>query len=87
MPLPKPKNMTLRQREAAAKVQCYDWNAEHQEVVTVTYEERLGSGETIQTKTCGRAFVMCCEPVIMVEDVSGAVSLDHCTVVAEHAAA
>ncbi|NAP32654.1 hypothetical protein [Pseudomonas syringae] len=87
MPLPKPKNMTLREREAAAKVQCYDWNAEHQKGVTVTYEERLGSGETIQTKTCGGAFVMCCEPVIMVEDVSGAVSLDHCTVVVQHAAA
>ncbi|NMZ14663.1 hypothetical protein HBO07_25660 [Pseudomonas proteolytica] len=79
--------MIFRQREAAAKVQCYDWNAEHQEGVTVIYEERLGWGETIQTKTCGRAFVMCCEPVIMVEYVSGAVSLDHCTVVAEHAAA
>ncbi|WOF81677.1 hypothetical protein P5704_027765 (plasmid) [Pseudomonas sp. FeN3W] len=87
MPHAKPKNMTLRQREVAAKAQCYDWNAEHQEGVTVTYEERLGSGETIQTKTCGRAFVMCCEAVIMVEDVSGAVSLDHCTVVTEHASA
>lgn len=87
MPLPKRKNMTLREQEAAAKAQCYDWNATHQEGVTVNYEERLGSGETIQTKTCGKAFVMCCEPVIMVEDVSGAVSLDHCTFVAENAAA
>lgn len=59
---------------------------QYKEGVTVTYEELLGSGESIQTKTCGRAFVMCCEPVIMVEDVSGAVSLDHCTVVAEEAA-
>lgn len=87
MPLPKRKNMTLREQETAAKAQCYDWNAKHQEGVVVTYEERLGSGETIQTKTSGKAFVMCCEPVIFVEDVSGAVSLDHCTVVAESAAA
>lgn len=71
----------------AAKAQCHDWNTAHSEGATVLYEELLGSGEKIQTKTCGKAFVICCEPVIMVEDVSGAVSLDHCTVVAEHAAA
>lgn len=86
MPKPKRPNTTLREQEDAAKIQCYDWNAQYKEGVTVTYEELLGSGESIQTKTCGRAFVMCCEPVIMVEDVSGAVSLDHCTVVAEEAA-
>lgn len=83
MPLPKPKNMTLRERETAAKAQCYDWNAKHQGETSVTYEERLGSGETIQTHTNGQAFVMCCEAVIFVADVSGAVSLDHCTVIAE----
>lgn len=82
MPLPKRKNMTLREQEAAAKAQCHDWNSQYTEGVTVKYEELLGSGETIQTKTRGRAFVMCCEPVIMVEDVSGAVSLDHCAVIA-----
>jgi len=87
MPLPKRKNMSLREMEQAAKAQCYDWNTKHQEGVLVTYEERLGSGETIQTKTRGNAFVMCCEPVIFVDDVSGAVSLDHCTVVARNAAA
>lgn len=87
MPLPKRKNMTLREQETAAKAQCHDWNTAHSEGATVLYEELLGSGEKIQTKTCGKAFVMCCEPVIMVQDVSGAVSLDHCAVVAEHAAA
>lgn len=66
MPKPKRPNMTLREQEDAAKIQCYDWNAQYKEGVTVTYEELLGSGESIQTKTCGRAFVMCCEPVIMV---------------------
>jgi len=87
MPLPKRKNMSLREQETAAKAQCFDWNDKHQEGVAVTYEERLGSGETIQTKTNGKAFVMCCEPVIFVEDVLGAVSLDHCTVVTESATA
>ncbi|AUZ62158.1 hypothetical protein PRJ_5600 (plasmid) [Pseudomonas sp. XWY-1] len=87
MPLPKRKNMTLREQETAAKAQCHDWNTAHPEGAAVLYEELLGSGEKIQTRTCGKAFVMCCEPVIMVDDVSGAVSLDHCTVVTEHAAA
>lgn len=87
MPQPKRKNMTLREQETAAKAQCYDWNTAHPEGAPVLYEELLGSGEKIKTKTCGKAFVMCCEAVIMVEDVSGAVSLDHCTVVAAQAAA
>lgn len=87
MPLPKRKNMTLGQQETAAKAQCHDWNTAHPEGATVLYEERLGSGRKIQTRTCGKAFVMCCEPVIMVEDVSRAVSLDHCSVVTVHAAA
>lgn len=83
MPLTKPKNMSLRAQETAAKAQCYDWNAKHQGDTRVTYEELLGSGETIQTVTSGGAFVMCCQAVIFVADVSGAVSLDHCTAIAE----
>lgn len=83
MPLPARKNMSLREQETAAKVKCYDWNAKHQDRTTVTYEERLGSGEVIQTETNGQAFVMCCEAVIFVSNVSGAVSLDHCTVITE----
>lgn len=81
------KNMSLREQETAAKAQCHDWNAAHPEGVAVLYEELLDSGEKIQTKTRGKAFVMCCDPVIMVEGVSGAVSLDHCTVIADHAVA
>lgn len=87
MTLPKRTNMTLREQETAAKAQCHDWNTAHPEGAAVLYEELLGSGEKIKTKTCDKAFVMCCEPVIMVENVSGAVSLDHCTVVADNAAA
>ncbi|QED83624.1 hypothetical protein PSYTB_07965 [Pseudomonas amygdali pv. tabaci str. ATCC 11528] len=45
-----------------------------------------GLGKQHYKRAC-KAYVMCCEPVIMVEDVSGAVSLDHCTVVAGHAVA
>ncbi|HBO1483922.1 MULTISPECIES: hypothetical protein [Pseudomonas] len=42
MPKPKRPNMTLREQEDAAKIQCYDWNAQYKEGVTVTYEELLG---------------------------------------------
>jgi len=80
--LPDGSNPSAAIVQSASDVQC----SRLLKTTTVTYEELLGSGESIQTKTCGRAFVMCCEPVIMVEDVSGAVSLDHCTVVAEEAA-
>lgn len=80
MPIPKPKRMSLRQRELEAKAQCHDWNTANPPGTAIHYEDLLGSGEKILTKTCGRAYVMCMEAVIMVEDVSGSVSLDHCEV-------
>lgn len=57
MSLPKRKNMTLREQETAAKAQCHDWNTTHPEGAAVFYEELLGSGEKIKTKTRGKAYV------------------------------
>lgn len=79
--MPAPKRMSLRAQETQAKAQCYDWNKKYPAGVCVSYQELLGRGETHRAKTTGAAFVMCCQAVIFVEGLSGAVSLEHCTAV------
>lgn len=81
--MPQRKQMSLKQMETQAKAKCFDWNNQHPDGATVSYESVLGRGETHRCKTEGKAFVSSCEAVIYIEDVSGYVSLEHCTVVAE----
>jgi hypothetical protein len=74
--------MSLKQMEAQAKAQCFDWNEKHPNGTMVSYESVMGSGETHRCRTNGKAFVSSCEAVIFIERVSGYVSLEHCTAVA-----
>lgn len=83
--MPAPKQMSLKQMEVAAKAACFDWNNKHPDGAVVSYESVLGRGETHRAKTNGAAFVSSCEAVIFIEGVSGYVSLEHCTAVAEAA--
>lgn len=83
--MPPRKQMSLKQMETQAKANCFDWNGKHQAGTTVSYEAVLGRGETHRTKTSGEAFVSSCEAVIFIEAVSGYVSLEHCTAVADEA--
>ena len=80
--MPKPKQMTLRQQEAHAKQLVADWNDKHPAGTVVDYEDLLDSGDYVRTKTSGKAMVMCCEAVVFLEDWSGAVSVEHCKVIA-----
>jgi hypothetical protein len=73
--------MNVRQQEVHAKAQCHDWNTQNPNGAVVSYEELYQKGETHRGHTCGKAFVMSCQAVIFVDGISGAVSLDHCTVV------
>lgn len=85
--MPAQKRMSLKQMETQAKAQCFDWNAKYPEGTTVSYESILGRGETCRTTTKGEAFVSSCTAVVYVQDVSGYVSLEHCTPVADREAA
>lgn len=83
--MPPRKQMSLKQMETQAKAACFDWNNKYPDGATVSYESVLGRGETHRCKTNGKAFVSSCEAVIFIEGVSGYVSLEHCTAVAEAA--
>lgn len=85
--MPPRKQMSLKQMEANAKAACFDWNNKYPAGATVSYESVLGRGETHRCKTNGKAFVSSCEAVIFIEDVSGYVSLEHCTALADEVAA
>ncbi|BAW26885.1 MULTISPECIES: hypothetical protein [Pseudomonas] len=79
--MPQPSNRTFEEQELHAKAQCYDWNSDYPKGALVSYEELLGQGETHRAETRGKAWVMCGQAVIFVDGLSGAVSLDHCTVI------
>lgn len=83
--MPPRKQMSLKQMETHAKALCFDWNNKYPDGATVSYESVLGRGETHRCVTNGKAFVSSCEAVIYIESVSGYVSLEHCTVVADEA--
>ncbi|MCE1020950.1 MULTISPECIES: hypothetical protein [Pseudomonas] len=80
--MPKPTTMSFEQQELHAKAQCHDWNTTYKHGALVSYAEIYGQGETHRAETRGNAWVMCGQAVIFVDGLSGAVSLDHCTVVA-----
>ncbi|EMT5600126.1 hypothetical protein ACF8LF_00015 [Pseudomonas putida] len=80
--MPQPSNRTFEEQELHAKAQCFDWNSDYPHGALVSYEELYGQGETHRDETRGKAWVMCGQAVIFVAGLSGAVSLDHCTVVA-----
>lgn len=84
--MPAQKRMSLKQMEVQAKALCFDWNETSPAGTTVDYESVLGSGNTVRTKTRGAAFVSSCSAVVFLEDVSGYVSIEHCTPVAEQVA-
>lgn len=84
--MPPRKQMSLKQMETQAKAACFDWNNKHPDGALVSYESIIGRGETHRAKTNGAAFVSSCEAVIFIDGVSGYVSLEHCTAVAEPAA-
>ncbi|WP_257605410.1 hypothetical protein [Pseudomonas sp. UMAB-40] len=85
--MPPRKQMSLKQMEIQAKALCFDSNAKYPAGTVVSYESIIGRGETHRTKTKGAAFVSSCEAVIYVEAVSGYVSVEHCTAVADEVAA
>lgn len=84
--MPPRKQISLKQMEINAKAQCFDWNGKHPAGTLVSYESIIGRGETRRAKTSGEAFVSSCEAVIYIEGVSGYVSIEHCTAVAEEVA-
>ncbi|WP_240998617.1 hypothetical protein [Pseudomonas viridiflava] len=84
--MPAQKRMSLKQMEVQAKALCFDWNETSPAGTTVDYESVLGSGKTVRTKTRGAAFVSSCSAVVFLEDVSGYVSIEHCTPVADQGA-
>ncbi|PMY80293.1 hypothetical protein C1X72_15505 [Pseudomonas sp. FW306-2-2C-D06B] len=79
--MPKPTNMSFEEQELHAKAQCHDWNTDYPHGALVSYEELIGQGETHRAETRGKAWVMCGQAVIFVDGLSGAMSLDHCTVI------
>lgn len=80
------KRMSLKQMEVHAKALCFDWNEKHPAGTTVDFESVRASGKTVRTKTNGAAFVSSCSAVVFLQDVSGYVSIEHCTPVAEEVA-
>lgn len=80
MPAPK-KRMNLRQQEAHATNLVAQWNQKYPHGALVSYEDIKGRGESVRCNTRGQAYVMCCEPVVHLEQWSGSVSLEHCTAI------
>lgn len=77
-----------KEQQLAAENAARAWNARHAIGTRVRYWRKLRYGPTLDTATRSEAWVLPCgEPVVLLDRVSGAVSIHHLTPASELPAA